>query len=287
MTLTIYAGIFTEVPASIGSLKLLKKLCLGGSQSVSLPTSLSKLTALEDLHVTTDLQNFAVVEHLNKLTKLAFFPHMEEEVIVSYPEFVWTFTSLQILLLVQSSVASLPDAFGNLKQLKVLYLGSHFSLESLPESFGNLTCLTDLCIINCPRLLNLPESIGNLQLLTRLEISSCRHITTLPDSTGNLQRLEELILTNDEVFERLPSSIGNLHALKLLIVEDAGEVFLFPESFADLVLDKPIEECSLEKVFFQGEMKLVAAGPRVTMALNLLKERGVLQLYCGQGFGFP
>ena len=50
-----------------------------------------------------------------------------------------------------------------------------------------------------------------------------------------------------------------------------------PESFADLVLDKPAEECSLKWFAFDGDTAIIA-GPRVSLALTVLEERGVVDL---------
>jgi hypothetical protein len=264
----------SEVPESIGSLILLKKFCIWEA-GVSLPTSFSKLTTLEELDVTTDMQSFALIEHFRKLTRLEFF-RMREELIGPYPEFLWTFTSLRILNLWGSAVPSLPDALGNLRNLEFLYLQSHRNLAELPESLGDLTCLTSFKIEHCPKLLKLPESIGNLKDLRELRIYQCRQVKTLPESIGNLKNLEKLIIIDFEKCERLPSSIGNLHALKELLVDCIGEVFL-PESFADLVLDKPIEECFLKRVSFIGSTKVVN-GPRVDLAFRVLRERGALRM---------
>jgi Leucine-rich repeat (LRR) protein len=277
--LTIENGGEREVPKSIGSLELLKKLSLldQGHDGFSLPTSFSKLTALEELDVATDMQSFALVEHLTKLTKLTFNRlEEEEELIMPYPEFLWTFTSLKYLDLFGSSGPSLPDALGNLKNLEWLCLRFHQNVEELPETVGYLTRLTTLKIFDCPELVTLPESVENLKLLKVLDISYCNSLTTLPESIGNLQSLEKLEIEQLGSLEILPSSIGNLHALKELILKFVNELFL-PESFADLVLDKPIEECSLEEVYFGGFTTLATPGPRVTQALNILQERRVLR----------
>jgi Leucine-rich repeat (LRR) protein len=267
----------SEVPESICSLKLLKKLYLG-EDAVSLPTSFSQLTALESLEVTTDMQSFALVEHCTELKELTFIQQMEEDVFVLYPEFLWTFTSLKELYLFRSSVASLPDALGNLKKLEWLCLCWHQNVEELPETFGYLTNLTSLEIGGCHRLLKLPESVENLKALRELEISYCEKLTTLPESIGHLQSLEKLRIMYLKRFESLPPSIGNLHALKELVLNHVGEALVFlPESFADLVLDKPAEECSLKMVSFNGDKKVVTAGSRVTQALRLLQERGVIR----------
>jgi Leucine-rich repeat (LRR) protein len=279
-SLTIEQGYVSEVPESIGSLGLLKKLYLW-EDDVSLPTSFSKLTALQALAVTTDMDSFALVEHSNKLTELDFVQAFEE-VILPYPEFLWTFTSLQILSLYGSGVPSLPDAIGNLTKLESLDLSGLKNVEKFPRTIRNLTCLTSLKIEDCSRLLKLPKSVRNLKLLRELEICDCSRLRTLPESLGQLQSLEKLELKRVRRLDRLPSSIGNLLALKELKILDVGDVF-FPESFADLVLDKPIEECSLE-VFIGGSTHIVTSGPRATLALDRLEERGLLHYVDGIDF---
>jgi Leucine-rich repeat (LRR) protein len=267
----------SEVPESIFSLKFLKKLSILGDEPVYLPTSLSKLTALESLDVTTDTQSFALVEHLTKLTQLTFNRlEVEEEQIIPYPEFLWTLTSLQSLHLFGSAVPSLPDALGNLKNLEWLCLRFHYRVEKLPETIRGLKCLTSLQIFDCPMLLTLPESVGNLKLLRELSIQRCYRLTTLPESIGQLQSLEKLKLEVVKSLENLPSSIGNLRALKELIIHQAGKASL-PETFADLVLDKPAEECSLQLVSFINNTHLQTDSPRIRLALTILRGRGVLR----------
>ncbi len=163
----------------------------------------------------------------------------------------------------------------NLKNLEWLCLRYHQNVEELPETVGYLTRLTTLKIEDCHALVTLPESVENLKLLKVLKIYSCNNLRTLPESIGHLQNLEKVEISDVKSLEGLPSSIGSLHALKELIVHFVGEVFV-PESFADLVLDKPAEECSLKVVSFNTYTQLVTPGPRVTMALNLLKTRGLL-----------
>jgi Leucine-rich repeat (LRR) protein len=269
----------SEVTWSIASLELLKKCVLQRPDGIiNLPTSFTKLTALEQLEVGTDLQSFALLEHFHKLTDLKFEHVFYGSVNVPYPEFLWTFTSLKKLDLEGSSGPTLPDALGNLKNLEWLCLRWHENVEVLPETIGHLTLLTGLVIDDFPELLKLPEWVGNLNNLRELEISGCSQLTTLPESLGYLQRLEKLNLAQNSYDTRIlkfPSSIGKLRALKELVVEnwEAGKLFL-PETFADLVLDMPVEECSLEKVYFT---ETLVSGPRVDLALQLLKQRRVLR----------
>jgi hypothetical protein len=269
----------SEVPESIGCLELLKVLQFSHDE-VFLPTSFSKLTALEVLDVSTDMQYFALVEHFHKLESLTF-SERGPNVIVPYPEFLWTFTSLEFLELWGSLVPALPDALGNLQKLECLHLCCHQGVKEFPETIGNLTRLTTLKIENCSRLEKLPESIGNLKLLRELEICDCEEVWTLPESIGQLQRLEKLELTDLESFQWLPSSLGKLHALKVLIINNCGEVSL-PDSFTDLVFGDPAENISLENVSFIGNTKVVPDGLDVTEALGFLKEDSIL--HCDNGF---
>jgi Leucine-rich repeat (LRR) protein len=272
-SLLIEQDVVSEVPEGIGSLHLLERLWLLDN-AVSLPSSFSKLTSLEVLQVATDMQSFAQVEHFTKLTDLNFHDDSVDQ--IPYPEFLWTFSSLKILDLWGSVGPSLPDALGNLINLESLYLRWHDEVEEFPETIRNLTNLTTFKISDCSRLLKLPESIGNLKLLRELEIYDCDEVTILPESIGQLQSLIKINLKDVKSLERLPSSIGKLRALKELVVDDCGKVIL-PETFADLVLDKPAEECSLEDVAFIGSTKLVRNGLRVTLALKNLQELGVLR----------
>jgi Leucine-rich repeat (LRR) protein len=273
--LNIEESLIYEVPESIGSLQRLKRLHLWGF-SLSLSTSISKLTALEALDVVTGMQSFALVEHCHKLTELKL-GHSAEEVLIPYPEFLWTFTWLKKLNLAGCAESSLPDGLGNLQELESLHLFGHLNVQELPETIGNLTSLISLNISDCSIFSKLPESIGNLKLLKVLEIRDCDEVTILPDSIGQLQSLESIVLADVVNLDSLPSSIGNLRALKQLVVHSCEEVFL-PASFADLVLDMPAEECSLEEVSFVGSTKLVIpVSSRLILALNRLQERGILR----------
>jgi Leucine-rich repeat (LRR) protein len=269
--LIIEESILLEVPESIGCLELLKKCCILAG-AVSLPSSFSKLTSLEELDVTTDTESFFFVTNSNKLTKLKF-THRSDALMDIYPEYLWTFTSLKNLDLSWSTVHTLPDGLGNLQNLESLHIRGMQNVEELPDTIGNLTSLTSLSISECFGFSKLPESIGNLKLLRELLIYVGGIISTLPDSIGQLQSLEKLCLPH---IEHLPSSIGNLRALKELSVHYAEEVF-FPESFADLVLDMPVEECSLERVAFDGDVKFVTSSPGVCLALGVLWQRGILR----------
>jgi Leucine-rich repeat (LRR) protein len=65
---------------------------------------------------------------------------------------------------------SLPEEFGDLRSLKVLYLRYCLGMKSLPDSFGKLTNLQDISLLGSS-LQMLPNSFGKLTRLKRLDLS--------------------------------------------------------------------------------------------------------------------
>ena len=123
------------LPDTIGKLKSLKVLDLGGNGLTMLPESIGNLTSLQSLGLWR-----------NRLRTL--------------PEAIGNLTSLEDLFLYGNELTTLPESIGNLKSLQTLDLWVN-QLTSLPESIGNLTSLQTLYLQE-NQLTSLPESIGNL-----------------------------------------------------------------------------------------------------------------------------
>ena len=165
------------LPESIGDLKSLQILGLGRNQLRNLPESIGNLTSLEDLYL-----------YRNKLTTL--------------PESIGNLKSLQELDLTKNQLTSLPESIGNLKSLFSLDLRGH-QLTSLPESIGNLKSLENLDLRG-NQLTSLPESIGNLKSLSYLDLRE-NQLISLPESISKLTTLKRLNLTNN-LLARKPNS---------------------------------------------------------------------------------
>lgn len=162
----------------------------------------------------------------------------------SLPESFGNLSNLQILFLTTNQLRSLPESFGNLIKLNQLNLGYN-QLVSLPKSFSNLINLQSLSLLsNC--LTSLPESSGNL---THIQFLSLRNnqLKSLHESIGNLTNLQVLDLSGYDVFQTpatpridsesglraLPESIGNLANLKKLILEN-NRITSLPPSIGNL-----------------------------------------------------
>jgi len=108
---------------------------------------------------------------------------------------------------VQTQMTVIPESFGNLTSLGLLYLEWN-RLTSLPESFSNLTSLISLTVNN-NLLTGLPSNIGNLTNLYFLDLGY-NQINELPDSICNLSNLQYLYLFNN-FLDSIPECICNIN----------------------------------------------------------------------------
>lgn len=146
------------------------------------------------------------------------------------PEYVYTYTQLEILSLSYGKISIIRDNIGNLINLRELNLSSN-NLLSLPSSICNLQKLTTLTLSK-NKLTTLPENFGNLINLTKLIITN-NNITSLPETFGNLVNLKTLSLNSNKLIN-LPDSFGNLISLTTLHLEHNNLINL-PNNFHHLI----------------------------------------------------
>jgi Leucine-rich repeat (LRR) protein len=87
-------------------------------------------------------------------------------------------------------------------------------LQELPEAMGNLQNLKNLSLQYCKRLKKLPNSIRKLKKLENLNLGFCS-FTKLPKSLGGLQMLVVLDLESCVQLKKLPT-ISKLQSLNVL-----------------------------------------------------------------------
>lgn len=177
---------------------------------------------------------------------------LRDRSLAELPEVVCKYTQLQVLLLGKNRLSALPDRFGDLKNLKILYLNNNLltklpenfssmtalqtlmldgnKLAALPDDFGNLKNLEDLSLYN-NQITRIPPGFGSLNNLRRLHLS-VNPIGTLPESFGKLNNLEFLTLIECNL-QRLPESFGQLSKLRWLEA-NVNHLTGLPESFGQL-----------------------------------------------------
>jgi len=113
------------------------------------------------------------------------------------------------------ALKSLPEEFGDLRSLKVLYLRDCLGMKSLPESFGKLTNLQDISLLGSS-LQMLPNSFGKLTRLKRLELHNCFDLTISSVTIGNITTLEYLNTLDCRNVGELPRQVAHQRSLKEL-----------------------------------------------------------------------
>tara|TARA_B100001029_G_scaffold179461_1_gene189052 strand:+ start:900 stop:1787 length:888 start_codon:yes stop_codon:yes gene_type:complete len=108
---------------------------------------------------------------------------------------------------VNAPLDTLPEDFGNLDDLRSLYLEWN-NIKVMPESFENLTNLISLYFSN-NGLTNIINNIGNLTNLYNLDLGY-NQIQIIPDSFSELNNLQYVWLFNNQI-ESLPNGFCNLN----------------------------------------------------------------------------
>lgn len=145
--------------------------------------------------------------------------------LTSLPEAIGQLTNLKKLYLNNNQLTVLPDAIGQLTNLYTLDLSSN-QLTVLPDAIGQLTNLNAFSLFN-NRLTNLSEEIGQLTNLTFFELSYNR-LTTLPEAVGQLTNLIWLSLNKNQL-RSLPNTIGHLINIQELNLRNNPDLQLPPE----------------------------------------------------------
>lgn len=141
------------------------------------------------------------------------------------PSELFDLDALEILILIETPIKSLPEDISRLISLKILLLEMRQELLNLPESLGKLKSLKEL-IIEGSNLKNLPQSIVNLEYLQILELNgdnlfylpnekhestTAPHIPVLAGTYGVIQ----YILSRFKIPEgKLITSVGEFNAFK-------------------------------------------------------------------------
>ncbi len=128
-----------------------------------------------------------------------------------------------------NEVSELPNSFCELRKLKIFKCESN-GLRSLPDNFGQLISLTEVNLYQ-NRLLRIPESIGELSNLTHLNLNSNR-ISTIPLSLCKLEKLKQLELSHNSI-EMVPECIDQLKSLNMLLL-NSNKLTELPHPIANL-----------------------------------------------------
>ena len=216
------------------SLRHLKKLCKlvveGKTNKLSyFPQSLSKLTALEELHMIgheiSDLpESVSHLEHLQVL-------NLSECSLSAFPDVVCELTKLESLDLHSNQIRSLPDSVKKLVNLRCMDL-KRCGFEQYPEIVLEMPSLKEVVVYEGDRVDGFPRQLKELKTVTRLDMSNL-HLNVCPDIVGKCESLIELNLERNRDLFSLPDSLVQLISLRKLNLA-ACNLSRYPEVVSEL-----------------------------------------------------
>jgi len=159
-------------------------------------------------------------------------------------------------------ILPLPASIEQLKELTHLVLGKRFlTVASLPDAIGDLENLRHLCLRGSG-ISSLPPSFGRLTNLESLDVSCTKNLTIapLPDTMGGLVNLRHLCLRGSAVAS-LPSSFGRWKKLEFLDVSYTQNLFVLPQDIGNLV--------NLKRLDVRGAM-IVSLPPSIMKCHHLV-----------------
>jgi len=182
-------------------------LRLGRNQLLTVPSTLSRATALQELELQhnfiTELPSSFEFRRLGKLV-LAY------NQLRTLPLAVFDCRQLTHFDLSKNYITNVSEAISQLTNLRYLNASSNL-LKGLPAGIGQLTLLSEL-VLDHNRLTSLHSNIGKLELLAKMPLfNNC--LEELPDEFCKLTRLDEINLAFNRL-RTLPANFGQLTHLE-------------------------------------------------------------------------
>ncbi|KAI6656730.1 hypothetical protein LOD99_16034 [Oopsacas minuta] len=204
----------TDLPRSLISLTLLKRLDIGNNQLTFLSPVIGHLTSLEELWV--DSNNLkSLPRDMCYLSNLKFL-EVSKNRLECLPSEIDGWTSLTDLHLSDNYIQSLPEAICTLNNMNNLQVNNNH-LNSLPKGIGRMRYLEELSVAD-NKIKDIPYSIGSLKHLINLNIDNNDLIEVTTEISGCLS-LGILSVRNNYI-QTLPREIAFLS--NLVVVNISG-----------------------------------------------------------------
>ena len=188
----------------------LRKMRLRGS----IPSDLSRVTALTDLYLQDNHLAGSIPPELGSLTGLVRLYADDNDLSGEVPSELGGLLALRELRLSSNNLTgSLPAALGNLASLTILDLSDNDLSGPIPPQFGSMSRLDWLNVNQNNLSGSLPPELGNLSRLRRLYVSENDLSGPIPGTLGRLSRLTHIVAQSNDLSGEIPAELGDLSSL--------------------------------------------------------------------------
>jgi len=192
-----------------------------------------KLLTKEEVGKAKEYTSIADVEaEADKSTIIRYRP---KDYAKEFPTQLMAANNLQVLVLQNYGAATLPDDIKKFKNLTLLYLDGASKLEKLPEALGELKNLKTVSLGGCKKL-DISQVLSVLKNCPNLENLSLSYMpfTEMPATIGELKNLKYLRIKNNK-FKILPDEFYKLANLDYLAIgSNPKEPYNYEEIFTKL-----------------------------------------------------
>ncbi|XP_027184869.1 probable LRR receptor-like serine/threonine-protein kinase At3g47570 isoform X2 [Coffea eugenioides] len=289
------------IPISMGDLRFLEELHLGGNLLVSdssspeltfitsltkcqylsildfsdnplngiIPDSLSNLsTSFEKLHAPNCKIKGSIPDGIGNLRSLILLDLSNNDLTGSLPATIKDFQKLQYMgLSMNKLISRVPLHFlCALHNLDTMNLGQNQFMASIPKCFANLTSLRHLNLSHNRLYSAPPEEIWNLKDLLELDLSSNLLSGSLPYAITNMKMANWVDLSTNQFSGGIPNSIGDMQNLQNLSLAHNKLQGSIPESIGKML---SLESLDLSHNFLSGSIPMSMENLRYLRHFNV------------------
>ena len=239
--ITEWAGVSVSgTPGRVTKLDLHKMRLRG-----SIPSDLSRVTALTDLYLQDNHLAGSIPPELGSLTGLVRLYADDNDLAGEVPSELGGLLALRELRLSSNNLTgSLPAALGNLASLTILDLSDNDLSGPIPPQVGSMSRLDWLNVNQNNLSGQLPQELGNLSRLRRLYVSENDLSGPIPGTFGRLSRLTHIVAQSNDLSGEIPAELADLSSLVWMGLYDNDLTGEIPAELGGLV--------NLQRLYLSG-----------------------------------